>query len=244
MSGVVAAWMATPGAHAQSYNNDRWSAQYGARWAQEAFAPVDKVVVWRGPLKVATVSTPDLSSLAQYAAGQLGELASAVGLAQSAASFGDANFVICAGPVYRTTNNACDAAYLNSFRANWYERGLTQVLPDPAVVSTKEEPPVLDRCSFFIDKSQTIAAAFISVSSLDSAMDIRHCLLQGLGLNFTKIEPFFHADYSTDENEHGIVGHELSLLKAGYWVDRLGCAGTADRLACFRRYIDKAEAER
>ena len=117
-------------------------------------------------------------------------------------------------------------------------------MPDPVVTSANEDAPLLNRCSYFTDQSGSIGAAFVSLSSLDSRETIVNCLMQGLGLSFWKIEAFFKADYSTDENAHGIRNHELSLLKAGYWVDRLGCAGTADKVACKQKFIEQAERDK
>jgi hypothetical protein len=246
---VLAALGALAGAaaaQAQPYNNDKWSPAYAARWANEAFSPVDRLVVWRSDVKVTVLSTPDLSSMGDYAKDQLQSLIGAIDFrhqAGPAATPGAANYVICVGPVYSTTNNACDAAYLAGFRTDWYAKGLISGVPDPVAQSQNEDAPLLNRCSYFTDKSGSIAAAFVSISSLDSRETIRNCLTQGLGLSFWKIEAFFKADYSTDENAHGIKNHELSLLKAGYWVDRLGCAGTADKVACFQKYIEQAERD-
>jgi|SRR6185369_9556534 len=234
-------------AHAQPYNNDRWSVQWAARWALDAFQPVDRLVVWRSDVKLAVVSTPDLSSMAEYARSELTILLGAIDFRHQvamAAKPEDANFVICVGPVYPTTNNACDAAYLATVRNAWYAQGLKLAVPEPVAGSPNEEAPLLNRCSYFTDKSGSLAAAFVSISSLNNKQEIDNCLMQALGLSFWRIEAFFQADYTSDENQHGIRGHELSLLKAGYWVDRLGCAGIADRQACFLKYIERAEAER
>ncbi len=232
-------------AQAQPYNVEKWAPQYAARWAFEAFSPVDRVVVWRSDIKIALIGRPDILSMAAYGQDQLLDLVGALDFRHPigvAAKAEDANFVICAAPVYRSTNNACDAAYLEHYRADWYARGLTPAVPDPVVVSANEDAPLLNRCSFFTDKSGSIGAAFISIGSLDSRDTVRNCLMQGLGLSFWKIEAFFHADYSTDENAHGIKNHELSLLKSGYLVDRVGCAGTKDKVSCFQAFIEQVEA--
>ncbi len=245
---VTLGWLAgAQTANAQLYNSEKWSPQYAARWALDAFLPVDRLIVWRSDIKIAVVSTPDLSSLADYAKDELLAMIGAIDFRHQVTMAGkpaDANFVICIGPVYRTTNNACDAAYLATVRNAWYAQGLKSAVPEPVAGSPSEDAPLLNRCSYFTDKAGAIGAAFVSVSSLNSKQEIDNCLMQGLGLSFWRIEAFFHADYSTDENAHGIKGHELSLLQAGYWVDRLGCGAIADKQTCFRKFIDRAEASR
>ncbi len=231
-------------ARAQPYNVEKWSPQYAARWAFEAFSPVDRVIVWHSDIKIALVGRPDIVSMAAYGQDQLLGLVGALDFRHkigTAAKAEDANFVICAGPVYRTTNNACDAAYLANYRADWYARGMVAAVPDPVAGSPNEDAPLLNRCSFFTDKSGSIAAAFVSINSLDSRDSIRNCLMQGLGLSFWRIEAFFHADYSTDENSYGIKNHEISLLQAGYLVDRVGCASAKDKVTCFQTFIEQAE---
>ncbi len=231
-------------ARQQPYDVDRWSPQWGARWALEAFVPIDRLLLWRGPIRVATVASPDLSSLAQYGQAQLLDIAAALDLRQPAAASADpgaANFVVCAGPTYRTTNEFCDAVYLARYRNGWFGQGLSLAVPDPMPFSANENPPLLPRCAFFADSAGSIGAAFVSLSSLDDAHTVRTCLMQGLGLAFWKIEAFFHADYSTSENTYGLRNHELSLLKAAYLADRAGCPGGRVDVACFEAWLDRLD---
>jgi len=233
-------------AYAQPYNVDKFSPLYAARWALEAFYPVDRLVLWRSDIRIALIATPDLSSMAQYAEGELRRLIGGIDFPHQVADvpLEQANFVICVAPAYRTTNASCDSAYLARIRADWYARGLTQAVPDPVAASADEDPPLLDRCSFFIDKTGSIGAAYISIATLDGRERIRNCLIQGLGLGFWKIEAFFHADYSTDENTHGIRHHETSLLQAAYAIERHGCSGRPIDVACFQAAIEQAERQR
>jgi hypothetical protein len=242
LGAALGAWPA----HAQRYDNDNWSAQWAARWALDAFQPVDRVVVWRSDIRMGVVAPQEGWSQARQAQAALRELAGTIDLRYQIvvpARNEDADFVICVGEVKGKVNALCDSVYLVTFRATWHQRGLTLATPEPPQQARIEDTPVLDRCSYFTDSSRTIRAAFISLSPSDDKSVVRNCLMQGLGLSFWRIEAFFQADYTSDENQHGIKGHELSLLKAGYWVDRLGCAGMDDRQACFRHYIDRAEAE-
>lgn len=243
---LLAALGAWP-AYAQRYDNENWSAQWAARWALDAFQPVDRVVVWRSDVKLGVVAPQEGWSMAQQAQAVLHDLIGRIDLRHKLVTptrTEDADFVICVGEVKGKVNALCDAVYLTNFRAPWHQRGLTSPVPEPPPQARIEDTPVLDRCSYFTDSSGTIRAAFISLSPTDDEAAVRNCLMQGLGLSFWRIEAFFQADYTSDENQHGIKGHELSLLKAGYWVDRLGCPGIDDRQSCFRHYIDRAEAER
>jgi hypothetical protein len=231
---------------AQPYNVDKFSPLYAARWALEAFYPVDRLVLWRSDIEIATIATPDLSSMAHYAESELRGLLGAIAFAHgvTVAPLEQANFVICVGPTYTTTNVACDGAYLTRVRADWYARGLVPAVPDLIAASPAEDPPVLDRCAFFTDKSGSIGAAYISIGTLDGRERIRNCLIQGLGLGFWRIEAFFHADYSTDENTYGIRHHEVSLLQAAYAIDRQGCGGGPIDVACFQAAIERIERQR
>lgn len=244
LSLMVATASAQP-ARQRPYDVDRWSPQWGARWALEAFAPIDRLLVWRSPIRVATVASPDLSSLAGYGQAQLLAIVAALDFGQPPAVSADpaaANFVVCAGPTYRTTNDFCDAVYLARYRNAWFGRGLSPAVPDPTPLSANENPPLLPRCAFFADSAGSIGAAFVSLSSLDDAHAVRTCLMQGLGLAFWKIEAFFRADYSTSENTYGLRNHEMSLLQAAYLADRAGCPNRRVDVACFEVWLDRLAA--